>query len=187
MGKRDRQRQERAANAIRRALLASIENLQTGPVPWFQEVTTYYRVKKLKSGHVDAMLRIADLPDGIPVSELLEDLNVHDAFVTPKRYKTWVQIGFIGSFSEAPEPRERKKRKKGPPKGMKQMSGPAKRYDRYAGQEKVTVYSQRKQDLPTNIIRAQAMADTIEEGGARRPEEIFFRVYWGARPKRKKY
>lgn len=188
MGKRDRKRQNRAAIVIRDAILATIQNLQTGSVPWFREVGTYYRVKKLKSGAVDAMLRLTDLPDGIPVSELLFDLQRMGVFVTPPRHKVWVSMGFIGSFAEPPEPRKRKK-KGGPPKGMKQLAGNVKRYDRYAGQEKVIVYSRREINLELELIEARDMADILE-GKQKRPEQIFYRIYWeakGGRPPRKRF
>ena len=188
MGKISR-KQQRAVDAIRRALLASIENLQAGPFPWFRDVSTYYRVKALKNGAVDGMLRIADLPGGIPVSELLYDLQKADVFQTPKRHKVWVSTGFIGSFAEPPEPRKRK-RKGGPPRGMKQLSAPIRRYDRYAGQEKVIVFSQHEINLQINLLSARDMADILEDKKQKRPEQIFFRVYWeakGSRPPRKKF
>jgi hypothetical protein len=197
VSKRDLGRQERAAEAIRKAFKKSIEKMRNpkkGFAQWMRDAKAYYRVATLKNGAVDGLLRIVNLPRDRPASELIFDLGALGVFKPPGRWKLWVSVGFVGSFEEpfeadAPTPKAaaaKRRVEKLEAEGFKPLTK-QQRYDRYAGQSIVRAHSQTGRDLAANILAGQALAKILERK-QKKPSQIVFRVYWeprGKRPKRK--
>lgn len=165
LSKRKAERQAKAAKAIRDALSEAKQRISDS-LGW----TAYFRVHKSKSGTVDGVLRITDLPPWT-ARALFRELIKLEIPPKPPRYKTvWVQMGFLGNFFS----------------GSKDDSGPNP-YSRLSGTDAVWVSSQRF------LSRAQAEvnADTAAFIGKRVEsknktiDQIVVRLFWGGRPMRK--